>query len=55
MKKDQYVLYNFPPADTAGFDALAELTLDMGSSCNHAADELRCRLAPALWELTPMP
>jgi starch phosphorylase len=38
-----------------GFDALAELALDMRWSWNHAADQLWRQLDPALWELTHNP
>jgi starch phosphorylase len=38
-----------------GFDALAELALDMRSSWNHATDLIWRRLDPLLWELTHDP
>ncbi|HZZ57359.1 MAG TPA: alpha-glucan family phosphorylase [Opitutaceae bacterium] len=38
-----------------GFDALAELALDLRWSWNHAADHLWRDLDPALWELTHNP
>ncbi|KVW99659.1 alpha-glucan family phosphorylase [Thiobacillus denitrificans] len=41
--------------DVEGFDALAELALDMRSSWNHATDQVWRRLDPILWELTQNP
>jgi starch phosphorylase len=41
--------------DIEGFDALAELALDMRSSWNHATDQVWRRLDPILWELTQNP
>ena len=38
-----------------GFDALAELALDMCSSWNHATDQIWVQLDPVLWELTHNP
>ena len=49
------VLQNFSPNQVEGFDALAELALDMRWSWNHAADQLWLELDPALWELTHNP
>ena len=48
---------NEPPlsADVEGFDALAELALDMRSSWNHATDQVWRQLDPVLWELTHNP
>jgi starch phosphorylase len=43
------------PTEVDGFDALAELALDLRWSWNHAADELWQRLDPELWELTHNP
>ena len=48
-------IYNLLPAEIQGFDALAELALDMRWSWNHAADEVWRQLDPALWELTHNP
>jgi glycogen phosphorylase len=48
-------LYNCLPNDIEGFDTLAELTLDMRWSWDHAADELWRKLDPALWDLTHNP
>ena len=42
-------------ADVAGFDALAELALDMRSSWNHATDRVWRELDPVLWALTHSP
>ena len=41
--------------DVEGFDALAELALDMRSSWNHATDQVWRQLDPVLWELTHSP
>ena len=41
--------------DIEGFDALAELALDLRSSWNHATDLLWRQLDPVLWELTHNP
>jgi starch phosphorylase len=41
--------------DIEGFDALAELALDMSSSWNHATDQVWRELDPVLWELTHNP
>ncbi len=41
--------------DVEGFDALAELSLDMRSSWNHATDQIWRQLDPVLWELTHNP
>ncbi len=43
------------PTDIEGFDALAELALDMRSSWNHAADPVWRQLDPELWALTRNP
>ena len=43
------------PTDVEGFDSLAELTLDMRWSWNHADDEVWRQLDPALWEFTQNP
>jgi len=48
-------LYDLLPRDIAGFDALAELALDMRWSWNHAGDEIWQALDPALWKLTHNP
>ena len=42
-------------ADIEGFDAVAELALDMRSSWNHATDQVWRQLDPVLWELTHNP
>ena len=42
-------------ADVEGFDALAELALDLHWSWNHATDEVWRQLDPALWGLTQNP
>src|ERR1700691_577711 len=43
------------PSDVDGFDALAELALDVRWSWNHAADELWRQLDSELWDLTHNP
>jgi starch phosphorylase len=48
-------LYSLLPTDVEGFDALAELALDMRSSWNHATDQVWRRLDPVLWEFTHNP
>jgi len=47
--------YSFLPTDIEGFDSLAELSLDMRWSWDHAADEIWQMLDPALWNLTHNP
>ena len=46
---------SFLPADVEGFDALAELALDIRWSWNHSADEMWRELNPDLWERTNNP
>jgi starch phosphorylase len=46
---------HFLCSDVPGFDAVAELALDMRSSWNHATDQLWRELDPELWELTRNP
>ena len=48
-------IYNLLPMEVEGFDALAELALDLRWSWNHAADDVWQELDPALWELTHNP
>jgi starch phosphorylase len=48
-------IYNLLPMEVKGFDALAELALDLRWSWNHAADDVWQQLDPALWELTHNP
>jgi Protein of unknown function (DUF3417) len=43
------------PTDVEGFDALAELALDLRSSWNHATDQVWRQLDPVLWALTHNP
>ncbi|HUW80736.1 MAG TPA: DUF3417 domain-containing protein, partial [Acidocella sp.] len=45
----------FLSAEAKGFDALAELALDMRSSWDHATDRVWRELDPVLWELTHNP
>jgi starch phosphorylase len=44
-----------PPAAVKGFDALAELALDLRSSWNHATDTVWRQLDPDLWKITHNP
>lgn len=48
-------LYSMLPTDIDGFDALAELALDLRWSWNHAADKLWRKLDTALWDMTQNP
>jgi starch phosphorylase len=48
-------IYSLLLTDVEGFDALAELALDMRWSWNHATDEVWRQLDPALWEFTQNP
>jgi len=48
-------VHAFLPFEVEGFDALAELALDMRWSWNNAADEVWQELDPVLWELTHNP
>ncbi len=48
-------LYGLRHTDIEGFDALAELALDMRSSWNHASDQIWRALDPDLWALTRNP
>ncbi len=50
-----YSSYDLLPTDIEGFNALAELALDLRSSWNHAMDHLWRQLDPVLWELTHNP
>ena len=53
---DDKPLYALQPAkDVEGFDALAELALDMRSSWRHDADHIWQQLDEALWGLTHNP
>ncbi|WP_333872925.1 alpha-glucan family phosphorylase [Methylobacter sp.] len=48
-------IYSLLPAQIEGFDALAELALNIHWSWNHATDEIWRRLDPELWEITRNP
>ncbi|MCE5265693.1 MAG: alpha-glucan family phosphorylase [Deltaproteobacteria bacterium] len=48
-------IYSLLPVDVAGFDALAELALDLRWSWSHYADEVWGALDPDLWEFTRNP
>ena len=48
-------IYNLLPTEIEGFDALAELALDLRWSWNHATDEVWRQLDPNLWEMTHNP
>ena len=49
------LIYGLLPAGAEGFDALAELALDLRWSWSHAADEVWQQLDPDLWDLTHNP
>ena len=53
--RTSHPIYGLLPIEVEGFDALAELALDMHSSWNHYADDLWRRLEPELWEVTHNP
>ncbi len=58
MKKPTRVNHSkkhLPATDIEGFEALAELALDLRSSWNHATDQIWRQLDPVLWELTHNP
>ena len=58
MSKDKPVIKSINsllPWDIEGFNALAELALDLRSSWNHATDHVWRQLDPVLWELTHNP
>jgi starch phosphorylase len=58
MSEGEHVGYPIGPhraAQIEGFDALAELALNMRWSWNHATDEVWRRLDPELWEITHNP
>lgn len=48
-------LYSLLPVEIDGFDAMAELALDLRSSWNHATDEIWRTLDAELWDLTHNP
>ena len=48
-------IYSLLPVQIEGFDALAELALNIRWSWNHATDEVWRRLDPELWEITHNP
>ncbi len=48
-------IYNLLPTEIEGFDALAELALDLRWSWNHATDEVWRQLDPDLWAITSNP
>jgi starch phosphorylase len=48
-------LYALLPTEIEGFDALAELALDMAWSWNHRTDFIWRQLDPGLWEFTQNP
>jgi starch phosphorylase len=48
-------MHSLLPSEIEGFDALAELALDMRWSWNHATDEVWRQLDPSLWEFTHNP
>jgi starch phosphorylase len=48
-------IYSLLPVQIEGFDALAELALNIRWSWNHATDEVWRRLDPELWDITHNP
>ena len=48
-------IYTFLPTDVEGFEALAELALDMRWSWHHGTDIIWQQLDPTLWALTHNP
>jgi hypothetical protein len=48
-------IYRLLPTEIEGFDALAELALDMRWSWNHATDQVWRQLDPELWAITHNP
>jgi starch phosphorylase len=48
-------IYSLLPIQIEGFDALAELALNIRWSWNHATDEVWRRLDPELWDITHNP
>ena len=47
--------YSSVPAETEGFNSLAEIALDLRWSWDHSADEVWRMLDPELWDLTNSP
>ena len=54
-RRASHPIYNLLPTEIEGFNALAELALDLRWSWNHATDQVWRQLDPALWELTQNP
>jgi starch phosphorylase len=54
-KRASHPIYNLLPTEIEGFNALAELALDMRWSWNHATDDMWRTLDPELWEITHNP
>jgi len=48
-------MYNLLPTEIEGFEALAELALNLRWSWNHATDDVWRQLDPKLWEITHNP
>ena len=53
--RTSHPIYNILPTEVDGFNALAELALDLRWSWNHAADNIWRQLDPKQWELTHNP
>ncbi|MDO9169708.1 MAG: DUF3417 domain-containing protein [Methylobacter sp.] len=51
----EHPIYSFLSTEVEGFDALAELALDMRWSWSHATDQVWNQLDPELWQLTQNP
>ena len=57
LKQKRFIhpLHSLLPMEVEGYDALAELSLDLRWSWNHATDEVWRQLDSKLWELTHNP
>ena len=55
INRVSHPIYNLMPMEVEGFDALAELALDLRWSWNHAADKIWRQLDAELWEITHNP
>lgn len=53
--RTSHPMYGLPSTEVEGFDALAELALDLRWSWNHVTDEVWRQLDPVLWAITRNP
>lgn len=53
--RTSHPIYGLPSTEVEGFDALAELALDLRWSWNHVTDEVWRQLDPVLWAITRNP